>query len=309
MRRAKPGAVEFSGVSDYKLAAVAMTLALAAGCGDFLGGWLTVLRRGRMSRQTLIYATGGAAGFMIGVALLDRIPDLYAAASTHTSAWMLGGFLFIYLLENFFATHAHSGTGHEHAPAGPHDTHHNAEESLYGHGYLEEAMHAEHGHALVSQFQAEDCIITPTASVAAEWGLLLHTTFDGIAIGAGFAESAHTGILMFLAVICHKIPEGFSLASLVLAAGRSEKAALRSALGLGLATVFGAGLAMAFSHVQEQMPHVLLAMATGSFLYIATCDLLPATNRARDRVANLFVILGVVLYALSSSALSWFGLR
>ncbi|MHB2017110.1 MAG: ZIP family metal transporter [Candidatus Xenobia bacterium] len=269
---------------------LAIALALVAGFGDVLGGWLSVVRH--LSRRTLTYATALAAGFMIGVALLDRIPDIYSGSSANSGAMgVLVGFLLIYVMENFFATHAHAH-GDEAA-----EHHHDA--SLHGHGYLEEAMHDEHGHALMSQMQAEDCAITHTASVAAQWGLLLHTAFDGVAIGAGFAVSAQTGVLMFMAVICHKVPEGFSLASLLLAAGRTRRAAFRSALGLGLSTVVGAIAALLSPHLSEKLPHLLLALATGSFLYIATCDLLPATNRAGDRRANLIVIGGVLLFGLS----------
>jgi ZIP family zinc transporter/zinc and cadmium transporter len=53
-------------------------------------------------------------------------------------------------------------------------------------------------------------------------GLLIHTFFDGIAIASGFLVSQWLGWVIFLAVFLHKIPEGFTVASVMLAAGRSQ---------------------------------------------------------------------------------------
>src|SRR5437660_7856870 len=68
-------------------------------------------------------------------------------------------------------------------------------------------------------------------------GLLIHTFFDGIAIASGFLVSSWLGWVVFLAVFLHKIPEGFTVASVMLASGRSKSTALWSAIALGGATV------------------------------------------------------------------------
>ncbi|HVZ59801.1 MAG TPA: ZIP family metal transporter, partial [Terriglobales bacterium] len=52
-------------------------------------------------------------------------------------------------------------------------------------------------------------------------GLIIHTFFDGIAIASGFLVSHRLGWLIFVAVFLHKIPEGFTVASVMLASGRS----------------------------------------------------------------------------------------
>src|SRR5205823_8124854 len=43
--------------------------------------------------------------------------------------------------------------------------------------------------------------------------LVIHTFFDGIAIASGFFVSNWLGWIIFLAVFLHKIPEGFTAAS------------------------------------------------------------------------------------------------
>src|ERR1700684_2036422 len=48
-------------------------------------------------------------------------------------------------------------------------------------------------------------------------GLATHTFFDGVAIGSGFVLSNWLGWVLFFAVFLHKIPEGFTMASVMLA--------------------------------------------------------------------------------------------
>src|SRR5262249_56426129 len=50
-------------------------------------------------------------------------------------------------------------------------------------------------------------------------GFVIHTFFDGVAIAAGFLVSSWLGAVIFFAVFLHKLPEGFTIASFVLALG------------------------------------------------------------------------------------------
>src|SRR5271169_243716 len=54
-------------------------------------------------------------------------------------------------------------------------------------------------------------------------GLTIHTFFDGVAIAAGFLVSVRLGAMIFAAVFLHKLPEGFTVASLVLASGQGRQ--------------------------------------------------------------------------------------
>ena len=66
-------------------------------------------------------------------------------------------------------------------------------------------------------------------------GLSVHALFDGVAIGSGFLVSSWLGWLIFLAILLHKAPEGFTMASVMLASGRSrtDGALLRRGAGRG----------------------------------------------------------------------------
>src|ERR1039458_9436682 len=76
-------------------------------------------------------------------------------------------------------------------------------------------------------------------------GLSLHALFDGIAIGSGFLVTNWLGWLIFLAILLHKAPEGFTMSSVMLASGRTRSAAFYSAVALAAATLAGVlGLAL-----------------------------------------------------------------
>src|ERR1700684_1487276 len=70
-------------------------------------------------------------------------------------------------------------------------------------------------------------------------GLIIHTFFDGIAIASGFLVSNWLGWLIFLAIFLHKIPEGFTVSSVMLASGRSPGTAWGASVVLGGSTVAG----------------------------------------------------------------------
>ncbi len=120
-------------------------------------------------------------------------------------------------------------------------------------------------------------------------GLAIHTFFDGVAIGAGFLVSTWLGVILFFAVFLHKLPEGFTVASLVLASGQSKKSAVRAAGLLGAATLLGVVLTI---QLQGQLKYAL-PISGGVTLYVAATDLLPEVNREPGWRMALLVSLGV----------------
>ena len=70
-------------------------------------------------------------------------------------------------------------------------------------------------------------------------GLIIHAFFDGIAIASGFLVSNWLGWIIFLAIFLHKIPEGFTVSSVMLASGRSRGIAWGASIILGGATLAG----------------------------------------------------------------------
>src|SRR5262249_55537360 len=113
-------------------------------------------------------------------------------------------------------------------------------------------------------------------------GLSIHSFFDGISIASGFVISPRLGVLLFIAIILHKAPEGFTIASIMLAGGYSRRTAQLSAVAVGAASVLGAVVMYPLEgHVGEG-----LAVSAGVTLYVAASDLVPEVNRSGDgRVA------------------------
>src|SRR5437016_6101828 len=125
-------------------------------------------------------------------------------------------------------------------------------------------------------------------------GLIIHTFFDGIAIASGFIVSNWLGWIIFLAVFLHKIPEGFTVASVMLASGRSRGAAWGASFLIGGATVAGVLTMGIFRHqVSAGLP-----LAAGVTIYVAASDLIPEVNKEPGAKMALVVFLGVGLMFL-----------
>ena len=120
-------------------------------------------------------------------------------------------------------------------------------------------------------------------------GLIIHTFFDGVAIAAGFLVSTWLGAVVFVAVFLHKLPEGFTVSSVVLASGQGRRNAILAAGLLGAATLLGVLLT---SSLQSQLKYAL-PLSGGVTTYVAATDLLPEVNREPNWRMALLVFAGV----------------
>jgi zinc and cadmium transporter len=155
------------------------------------------------------------------------------------------------------------------------------EHTLAPHFHFGEETHVEH-------------FVPDHAGISALLGLSIHTFFDGVAIASGFLVSGWLGGIIFLAIVLHKIPEGFTVASLMLASGQSRRTALLASIWLGAATVAGV-LLMGLLHSEIAYA---LPISAGVTLYVAATDLVPEVNREPDARMALLVFLGVALMLL-----------
>jgi zinc and cadmium transporter len=127
------------------------------------------------------------------------------------------------------------------------------------------------------------------------FGLAIHTFFDGIAIASGFLVSGWLGWVIFIAVFLHKIPEGFTAASVMIASGRSKQVAWIASAVLGAATVVGVLTMSVFSSAVSYG----LPLSAGVTLYVAASDLMPEVNKEPGIAMAALVFLGAgVLMAL-----------
>jgi zinc and cadmium transporter len=128
-------------------------------------------------------------------------------------------------------------------------------------------------------------------------GLIIHTFFDGIAIASGFIVSNWLGWVIFLAVFLHKIPEGFTVSSVMLASGRSRGTAWGASVILGAATLAGVlTMALFRHHVGAGLP-----LSAGVTIYVAASDLIPEVNKEPGVRMALLVFVGVgILFLLDT---------
>ena len=149
-----------------------------------------------------------------------------------------------------------------------------------------------------------EALLAPSAGYLALLGLGVHTLFDGVAIAAGFMIGPALGALISIAVFLHKVPEGFTIASVMLAGGGSRRAAVGAGAVLGALTIVGA---VATRFVAEQHVGVALALSAGVTIYVAASDLIPEVNREGGPALAWTVFGGLVLFALADWLLAPLG--
>lgn len=125
-------------------------------------------------------------------------------------------------------------------------------------------------------------------------GLSAHSLFDGVAIGAGFEISSALGWLIFLAIILHKGPAGFAMASVMLASGGSRAAAFYSTVALAVATVAG----VLIIQLVPAWVSYGLPVSAGVALYVGASDLIPEVNREPGIRMALVFFAGVGAFLL-----------
>jgi len=137
-------------------------------------------------------------------------------------------------------------------------------------------------------------LVTRRTSLAVLVGLSVHALFDGVAIGSGFVVSNLLGWLIFLAIFLHKAPEGFTMASVMLASGRSRSTALYSAVGLAAATLLGV---LVIEVVPGWMAYGM-PVSAGVAIYVGATDLVPEVNREPGIRMALVFFAGVGAFLL-----------
>ncbi|MCX6773405.1 MAG: ZIP family metal transporter [Candidatus Micrarchaeota archaeon] len=138
-------------------------------------------------------------------------------------------------------------------------------------------------------------------------GDALHNFFDGVAIAASFTASPSIGIATTIAIIMHEIPQELGDFTLLLYGGFSVKKALASNLLVALTAFLGVFAFFGLAQYVENLDYYGMALAAGSFIYIAGSDLIPElhkeTKTSRSIVQLVAVIAGIVTIWLLTSAL------
>jgi zinc and cadmium transporter len=132
-------------------------------------------------------------------------------------------------------------------------------------------------------------------------GISLHSLLDGLALGAGLLMP-HLGPVVLLAVIIHKMPDSISITSILLSAGWSRRKVAMLGLLFSLTTPLGALLAYFFFRaLSPENIAVAIGVSSGTFLAIATADILPQVHRIEERnpLTLVFLIFGLAVSWIS----------
>src|SRR5262245_5576764 len=233
---------------------ITIVYGLAAAGANLIGGLFVTSRK--LGQSALRYLIALGAGFMLAAVFLKIVPETIEQWQGSPVVPM-AWLLAGYLLIQLVE---HTVAPHFH----------------FGEETHEEAMLAQH------------------AAFTGVGALMIHTLFDGISIAVGFLVDFKLGLLIFFAVILHKLPEGFTAASMMLAAGRSRRAANIASALVGLATLGGVGLVILFektaSYSQHQVSAYALPLSAGVTLYVAASDLIPEVNTREGGVVTSLLV-------------------
>ena len=247
----------------------------AAASANVLGGLILFPSKLHKNyKGSLKYILALGAGFMLAVTFFEIIPEsILLWQRLHPAS---AGDLFVpmlllmagYLLTQFF------------------------EHTIAPHFHLGEEMHS-------------DDLISSRSAYTAIGGLMIHTFFDGVSIAAASQIDVKVGFLVFIAVFLHKFPEGFTIASMILAAGKGTREVLITTSLVGLTTLAGVLITYFVGANLGFTTAYALPLACGVTLYVAASDLIPEVNHhgGKRPLVSLSVFAGVALFFLSNYAL------
>lgn len=132
--------------------------------------------------------------------------------------------------------------------------------------------------------------------LAAFCGITLHALIDGLALGAGVAIP-ELSLAVTLAIVLHKLPASLSLTGILLHCSYPRKRILWMLMAFAFATPLGAVVSLtALRNLSGEALHWAVAFSAGTFLAIATADLLPQVHsHPEGRYKNLLALFAGIL--------------
>lgn len=125
-------------------------------------------------------------------------------------------------------------------------------------------------------------------------GMAFHSLIDGIIIGVGFEVSPALGFVTTMGLLAHELPQGIAVTSILLHAGYTKRKSILYAGLVALATPIGAVCTSLVTRgLKPDTVGILLAIASGSFLYVAASDLIPESHAAKHALTGVLLLLGV----------------
>lgn len=128
---------------------------------------------------------------------------------------------------------------------------------------------------------------------AALFGMGFHSFLDGFAIAVSFGFEHALGLLVFTAVILHRLPTGISTACILLSHNYKKSRAWMTLGFIATLSIIGALVGVVIPFEKTYFLSLAVGLSGGTFLYIATSDLLPmAHENNQDYRVPIFFLIG-----------------
>lgn len=153
---------------------------------------------------------------------------------------------------------------------------------------------------MVHACEEEECSFHHVG-LAAFCGITIHALIDGFALGAGLSVPM-LSVAVTTAIVLHKLPASLSLTGILIHCGYPRRRIVWMASGFALATPLGAVLSLGvLTRLPEEALPWAIAFSAGTFLAIATADLLPQVHsEPQGRYRNLAALFaGILIMALT----------
>lgn len=216
-------------------------------------------------KKSLKYLLALGAGFMLAVTFFELIPKSIAIwqRSDNSINFQAPMLLLLagYLLTQFF------------------------EHTIAPHFHMGEEVHSDH-------------VISTRSAYTGIGGFAIHTFFDGISIAAASQIDIRVGFLVFVAVFLHKFPEGFTIGSMIVAAGKGIREVVIATSLIGATTLVGVIFFYSAGNFTGFSVAYALPIACGVTLYVAASDLIPEVNHhgGKTPLVSLAVFAGVAFF-------------
>lgn len=123
----------------------------------------------------------------------------------------------------------------------------------------------------------------------------VHNFIDGLIIGASYLISLQTGIATTLAVILHEIPQEIGDFAVLIHGGFKRNRALFLNFVTALTAVAGTIISLVIGSYVQSLTNFLLPFAVGSFIYIASSDLIPELHKETKPLKSFLQLIMLII--------------
>jgi len=122
----------------------------------------------------------------------------------------------------------------------------------------------------------------------------VHNFIDGLIIGASYLTSFQVGIATTIAVILHEIPQETGDFGVLVHGGFKRKKALFLNFFTALTAVLGNVISLIIGSFVANINGFLMPFAIGSFVYIASSDLIPELHKETKPIKSFIQLLMLI---------------